>query len=321
MRLCLSAGDITFAVAPCLQCSSISKFDRTGLVEHTLLFLCLRKGQIYTGRRNKSEQAINGSARRKGETTVAKSPRRYTTFAPGELEARLRELSPNGDFFCVTESEAQTVARTGSRLLKEHRFTVTLPDETKSPCRYERLGSQYHRFEYVYQDGSTLPRQNLFERLANDRSIIEAKGQELAEQCFRDAVEYERRDYFARASEPSDGSRKKQPEKYRLNAKTAKELGGYYAVCLRAPGHLFPIGRAYPLLQQANAAWCEMNKPDTVVACCNRLDRCWEVPKYNPLYAYNTLREIVAALSPERLGRKEEREDEPSGEPLSGSEP
>gem|GEM_PF-6809294 len=240
---------------------------------------------------------------------MAKTPR-YTTFAPGELEARLKELAPNGDFFCVTESETQAAARTGSRLLKEHCFQVTLPDGTEAQCRYERLGSQYHRFEYTYEDGSTLPRQNIFERLANERSVIEAKGQELAEQCFRDAIEYERRDYFARASEPSDGSRKKRPECYRMKAKTAKELGGYYCVCQVYGASLLPRSVAYSSLEQANAAWKEMNKPDTVVACCNRLDRLWEVPKYNPQYADSKVRERAMALSPERLGRKEVREDE-----------
>ncbi len=250
---------------------------------------------------------------------VSKSPR-YTSFAPGELEQRLRELSPKGDFFGVTQSEAQAAHSRGRILLMEHRFTVSLPDGTEAACRYERLGSQYHRFEYTYRDGTELPRQSVFERLANDGRSIETKGHQLAEQCFRDAVEYERRDYFARASEPSDGSRKKQPEKYRLNAKTAKELGGWYAVCLRAPTHLCPIGRAYPLLEKANAAWKEMNQPGTVVACCNRLDRCWEVPKWNPLYADPAVREVARMLSPERLGRKEVREDEPHREAVSGTE-
>ena len=247
---------------------------------------------------------------------MSKSPR-YTTFAPGELEERLRELSPNGAFFCVTQSEAQTMHSRGSVLLKEHRFPVTLSDGTEAACRYERLGSQYHRFEYTYRDGSTLPRQSVFERLSNDGRSIETKGQQLAQQCFRDAIEWERRDYFARASEPSDGSRKKRPEMLRLNAKTAKELGGWYAVCLRAPTHLFPMSAAFSTLEKANAAWKEMALPNTVVACCNRLDRCWECPKWNPLYAECEMRDdIVTAPPPETPERKEETKDEP----LSGTE-
>ena len=163
-------------------------------------------------------------------------------------------------------------------LFKEHRFTVTLPDGTESPCRYDRLGSQYHRFSYAYQDGSALPRQNVFERLANDVKSIEDKGQELASACFRDAIEQERREYFARASEPSDGSRKRCPEKYRMNVKTAKKLGGYYALCHRTQKGLLPFGVAYATLERANAALMETDRLNVVVACCNRLDRCWESP-------------------------------------------
>jgi hypothetical protein len=229
--------------------------------------------------------------------TVAKSPR-YTTFAPGELESRLKELSPDGAFFYVTESVAQAAHSRGRVLLKEHRFPVLLPDGTEAQCRYQRLGSQYHRFEYTYRDGTLLPRQHVFARLANDTTTVEEKGLELAVACFREAVEWERKDYFARASEPSDGSRKKQPGKYRFNAKTAKELGGWYAVCLRAPTHLFPVSCAFSSLEKANAAWKEMHQPNTVVACCNRLDRCWELLKWNPLYAECDLRENILTTIP-----------------------
>ncbi len=249
---------------------------------------------------------------------MAKTPR-YTTFAPGELEARLKELSPNGGFFCVTESEAQIAHRTGSKLFKEHRFPVNLPDGNEASCRYERLGSQYHRFEYIYEDGSALPRQNLFERLANERVSIEAKGQELAEPCFRDAIEYERRDYFARASEPWDGSRKQRSECFRMKAKTAKELGGHYCVCQVYNRSLFPRTVAYRSLERANEVWKELDLPNMIVACCNRLDRMWEVPKYNPLYANTELREVARMLSPERLGRKEVIENGSHDDPVSGT--
>ena len=209
-----------------------------------------------------------------------KAPR-YTTFANGELETRLKEMAPNARFISIPQSAGQ--GRTGSgTLIKEHCFTVTLPDGTESRCRYDRLGSQYHRFDYAYHDGTALPRQNLFERLANDVRSIEAKGRELASACFRDAIEYERRNYFARASEPSDGSRKKRPEKYRMNAKTAKKLGGYYAVCHQTQKGLLPFGVAYATLERANAALMETDRPNAVVACCNRLDRCWEAPRFNP---------------------------------------
>lgn len=252
---------------------------------------------------------------------MSKAPR-YTTFAPGELEQRLKELSPNGTFFCVTESVAQSAHRRGRVLLKEHCFQVLLPDGTEASCRYERLESQYHRFEYTYRDGTSLPRQHVFTRLANDTRAIEEKGRELATACFREAVDWERKEYFARASEPSDGSRKKQPQKYRLKAKTAKELGGCYAVCLRTPTHLFPVSSAFSSLEKANSVWKEMKMPNTVVACCNRLDRCWQVPKFNPLYAECEMREdALTAITPEPRKRKEIMEDESSGASLSGTTP
>ena len=209
-------------------------------------------------------------------------PPRYTTFANGELETRLKEMAPNASFISIPRSEGGSRMGSGP-LFKEHCFTVTLPDGTESSCRYDRLGSQYHRFSYAYHDDSPLPRQNVFERLANDAASIEVKGKELAQACFRDAIEQERREYFARASEPSDGSRKKRPEKYRMNVKTAKKLGGYYALCHRTQNGLLPFGVAYATLEKANAALVETDRLNVVVACCNRLDRCWEEPRFNPL--------------------------------------
>ena len=67
-----------------------------------------------------------------------------------------------------------------------------------------------------------------------------------------------------------------------MNAKTAKKLGGYYALCHRTQKGLLPFGVAYATLEKANAALNENAQPNAVVACCNRLDRCWESPKFNP---------------------------------------
>ena len=209
-------------------------------------------------------------------------PPRYTTFASGELETRLKEMAPNASFISIPRSEGGAGRMGSGPLFKEHCFTVTLPDGTESVCHYDRLGSQYHRFSYAYHDGTALPRQNVFERLANDVKTIKEKGQELAQACFRDAIERERREYFARASEPSDGSRKKRPERYRMNAKTAKKLGGYYALCHQTQKGLLPFGVAYATLERANTALMETDRLNVVVACCNRLDRCWEQPKFNP---------------------------------------
>ena len=109
-------------------------------------------------------------------------PPRYTTFAEGELETRLKEMAPNASFISIPRSEGS--GRIGT-LVKEHHFTVTLPDGTESPCRYDRLGSQYHRFSYAYQDGTSLPCQYHCARLANDAQSMVTRGQELAQNCFR----------------------------------------------------------------------------------------------------------------------------------------
>ena len=135
---------------------------------------------------------------------------RYTTFAPGELESRLRELSPHGALYSAGNSERTATGR----FLKSHSFAVSLPDGTEGSCCYERLGPKFHRFIYTYEDGTVLPHQIVWEALPNDPQSLEQEGQSRTEACFRDAVEYERREYFCRASEPSDGSRKQRPEMF-----------------------------------------------------------------------------------------------------------
>ena len=210
-------------------------------------------------------------------------PPRYTTFASGELETRLKEMAPNASFISVPRCEG--AGRMGSgTLFKEHNFTVTLPDGTQSPCRYDRLGSQYHRFSYAYQDGTALPRQNLFERLANDVKTIEDKGQELASACFRDAIEYGNAGSILPAllnplMAAASGVLRSLSHERR---KRRRRLGGYYALCHRTQNGLLPFGVAYATLEKANAALNENAQPNAVVACCNRLDRCWEIPRLNP---------------------------------------
>jgi hypothetical protein len=114
---------------------------------------------------------------------------------------------------------------------------------------------------------------------------IEAKGRELATSCYQEAIRRERQDYFQRASEPSDGSRKKRPEKYRMKAAKAKEWAGLYAVCAHSGDYLLVVGTLYQSIEKANADWRERGDTRLVVGCCNRLDRCWDIPRFNPLYA------------------------------------
>src|SRR5262249_6408075 len=102
---------------------------------------------------------------------------RYTTFKPGELEARLRELCPPTSFLTPTLGSA---AAGKGPLLKQHSFPVVFPDGKEGTCRYERSGPQYHIFWFTYADGAMMPRQTTVHRLSNDFAAIEAKGRELA---------------------------------------------------------------------------------------------------------------------------------------------
>jgi hypothetical protein len=240
----------------------------------------------------------------------------YLTFGPGKLEEEARHrmhLPPGAPLPDGIPSSSSPRPSGRAQIIRSHRFAVTYPDGRTGTCSYERKAPAWHVFRYTYdmnrgdgEDGTAttaLPHVHWSQTLSSAGgdnaakvAAIEAKGQELAERSFKEAVERERQNYFARASEPTDGSRKKDPSKYRMSAKRAKELGGKYALCHLSPqtGHLIPLaGPTYEKIEEANDAWREMRAhrrardpeiTQTVVGCCNRLDRCWELPRYNPLY-------------------------------------
>ena len=205
---------------------------------------------------------------------------RYTSFKPGELEKRLREFAP--------QSAGTTPLTNGGRngaLCKSHAFPVLFPDGKSGSCCYERKGPAWHEFRYAYADGARMPKQVCSERMGSDFHAVERKGAELAQACYLEAIRAEQDHYFRRASEPSDGSRKRRPERYAMKAQRAKEISGLYALCRMWNGTLTPVGTLYEEVERANQAWRETGDTRLVVACCNRLDRCWEVPRYNTLYA------------------------------------
>jgi hypothetical protein len=171
------------------------------------------------------------------------------------------------------------------RLIKCHRFPVSFPDGTEGSCTYERLGPACHRFDYDYADGAALPRQYLTRPFTNVPTEIEKRGQELALDCFLEAIEVERRDYFKRITPPTSGARVPRPERFQMTAKRAKEHAGRYAVCTPVGRKLVPVSTLYDSLPTANHAWKALGMRAWVVACCNRMDRCWEQVKYNPLHA------------------------------------
>ena len=208
---------------------------------------------------------------------------RYTTFQPGELEETLKALAPEREA-SLALAAASFPARRG-KLIKEHGFPVAYPDGQEGTCSYERMGPACHRFRYRDTDGYTLPHQYSLRPLPNTLEAIEAKGKELASVCFAEAIERERKEYFMRASEPSDGSRHKRPEMYQMRAERAKEQAGKYALCREVGERLLPVSKLFERMEEANQAWIDSPEKELYVACCNRLDRCWEVPRYTPLLA------------------------------------
>ena len=221
----------------------------------------------------------------------------YTTYPPGALEDRIRQIDPQG--LCrVSEAQLRGAAGqtgTGGRgvaIVRALACVVTFPDGKEGQCRYERRGCSWHRFRYAYCDGADLPYEDWTHLLSGDPVAIEAKAQELAASCYRQAILREQKDYFRRAAEPSDGSRKRRPEKYMMTAARAKTQAGCYAVCRKSGETVFTLSPVlYETIEKANAEWRQRGDPSLLVLCCNRLDRCWELPRYNPLYGEHAPRE------------------------------
>jgi len=121
------------------------------------------------------------------------------------------------------------------------------------------------------------------ERVGNDRASIEEAAKRLASVAYTAAIRRERTDYFQRASE--GGGRKRRPERCQMKTERARVLAGRYALCRAMGARLVPVSTTFESLDAVNEAWREKGDRNLVVACCNRLDRCWELPRYNPLYA------------------------------------
>lgn len=212
---------------------------------------------------------------------------RFTTFRPGEREALLRRHVNMPDVSMPSSEFTTAPAIRPGTSRRNHVFPVTFPDNAVGACWYERLGPSWHVFHYTYRDGTALPHQYSSGSPAGDAEV-ESLGQSLATQCYRDACRKEQRDYFSRATLSPDGNREIRPERYRIPPARLKKLAGKYAVCLRlgkSLASLIPKSGVFETLDEANARWREENNTDLVVACCNRLDRCWEIPRFNPLYA------------------------------------
>ena len=217
---------------------------------------------------------------------------RYTTYLPGELDAALRRLSPQ--HFAeggLNPAVLPTVHGSGSRLIHEHTLGISFPDGTEGTCRYVRKAPNFHQFFYDHTsplDGftTTLPVTALFERMQNTVVAIEEAMHTRTTAAFASAVEWEKRDYFRRATLPQDKSRTIDAALFQMTARQAKKDAGTYAVCVRIGRKYLPVViRAFGCLEEANAAWRNIARPNTTVCGLSRLDRAWKPLRFNPAYA------------------------------------
>ena len=214
---------------------------------------------------------------------------RYTTYGVGELEETLRGLDRSNGFSQSLPSPTgiPTGTRSPKGLLNRHSCVVTFPDKTSGTCLYTRVGPAWHTFQYerTGSDGQIhrLPAVYENKRIANTVAAIEEIARRLASDAFWSGVLRERKEYFQRAS---DGmGRKAKPERFQMKAARAKELSGKYALCRKVGKSRIPVNDYYTDLKEAVSAWEERQDKTLVIACCNRLDRCWEEPQFNPLHA------------------------------------
>ncbi len=208
-----------------------------------------------------------------------------TTFKPGEREALEASLRPSIGGESTPLQEAWRPAQRGSKLIKEHTCPVTYPDGLEGFCRYERQAPTFHRFRFLDANRQVIATVWHSDRLPSAVEAIEKKAVESIPAAFTEIVERERKEYFARASEYP--GRSKRPERFQMSPERAKEIGGKYALCVpmgEKGEKLLPVTETFETLEAANAAWRDKGDTRLVVACGNRLDRCWEKPKRNTLY-------------------------------------
>ena len=211
---------------------------------------------------------------------------RYVSFSEGELEARLKEIGTAAHLVSTVALSLRAAGEVGtggrSRLIKSHSCPVVFPDGQQGCCTYTRGGPRWHLFRYEYASRAILPVQYQTDPMGNDLVSIEQAAKEKAVSAFADAIKREQKEYFMRSTEGM--GRRIRPTCFQMKASRAKQLSGRYALCHKLGARLLPKGGTYSTLDEANQALQEQDSPCTlVVACCNRLDRCWEEPRFNPL--------------------------------------
>ena len=108
-----------------------------------------------------------------------------------------------------------------------------------------------------------------------------------------------------------------------MKAERARVLAGRYALCRPMGARLVPVSTTFESLDAVNEAWREKGDRNLVVACCNRLDRCWEMPRYNPLYAAFDPRHGTSAraAAPASVTQPADAEQDTHQSPASVTEP
>ena len=188
----------------------------------------------------KSRQSVSGGKH-------VSSGKRYTTFAPGELERILKDLALKSGVVADVPN-AWEVKRRNPLHHRWHNCKVTYPDGTEGTCHYTRQGPRWHILQFEHGGGSRLPYVYHGDELGRDAQSIEALCQQNAAKAFAMAVCQEQKE--AKRVQPpwtGYGKRKADPATFQLSHERAIALAGKYALCLKLPtsGKLLPVSGTY----------------------------------------------------------------------------
>ncbi|GDX40069.1 hypothetical protein LBMAG21_03610 [Armatimonadota bacterium] len=154
---------------------------------------------------------------------------KWVTLTPEEREAVGGGIRQNGSRFVCSPA------------VKEHTFSVRLPNGADCNVTYTRYGTKAHRFQF----GAPVCQRILHsDTLSGGVNGIEEKGRELASQVFRLAQLAEQEEM--RRKTPPPGASSKMMGVPLLSPKSADSQAGLYSVCLRQnSGALTPLGTLY----------------------------------------------------------------------------
>ena len=154
---------------------------------------------------------------------------KWVTLTPEEREAVGGDVRQNGSRVCSLPA------------VKEHTFTVSLPNGAECVVAYTRYGAKSHKFQFGSPSCQRIWHSDM---LAGGVNGIEEKGRELVPQAFRLAQLAEQKEMKRKT--PPQGVDLKTMGVPQLSQKSAASYAGLYTVCIRhASGTLFPLGTLY----------------------------------------------------------------------------